>query len=289
MATKINSHVITARLVEIRKDVGVSPVDFIPPLHRARKRTDRDLDDDGVQQLFDESGLLIDNGSPVFVYIRDHTGHFSGGSPGDRNKIHFTKCEKLIAMENANRLKSRYRVTNRDDNRYWIDVNAGWHKFEERLVTLYPCQHCLGKVPRLDFDKTLDKRKRSEKVQSFDAKAALNVLREQFETFRSQTTTLESATSPTGYAENWPEISRTYRAKKNFTCEEGEGCGVNLKRNPRLTDTHHIDGDKTNDDDDNLQCLCKLCHKKKHPHYWVSESDRREIENARKQQNISVL
>ena len=289
MATKINSHVITARLVEIRKDVGVSLVDFIPPSHRARERTDRDLNDDAVRQLIDESGLLIDNGSPVFVYIRDHTGHFSRDSPSERNKIHFTKCGTLKAMENANRLKSRYRVTNRDDNRYWIDVSAGWHKFEERLVTLYPCQPCLEKVRYRGFHQTMDERRRLAIIQSFDAKAALNFLRERFETFRSQATTLRSATSPTSYAENWPENSHAYRTKKNFTCEEGEGCGVNLKRNPHLTDTHHIDGDKTNDDDDNLQCLCKLCHKKKHPHYWVSESDRREIENARKQQNISVL
>lgn len=43
------------------------------------------------------------------------------------------------------------------------------------------------------------------------------------------------------YPKNWNEISRNYRAFKNWTCEK---CGVNLVNYTSLLETHHINGQK---------------------------------------------
>lgn len=63
-----------------------------------------------------------------------------------------------------------------------------------------------------------------------------------------------------GYTHDWDEQSKNYRMSKKFTCEN---CGLNLGTN--LSDgfyleTHHIDGNKRNNIDSNLTCLCVLCH-----------------------------
>lgn len=62
-----------------------------------------------------------------------------------------------------------------------------------------------------------------------------------------------------GYLWRWPKISEAYRTKKNYTCEI---CGIAPKNKlDRLFfQVHHKDGNKTNNKEDNLQCVCILCH-----------------------------
>jgi len=62
-----------------------------------------------------------------------------------------------------------------------------------------------------------------------------------------------------GYPLNWNEISRKYRKSKDYTCEK---CGVKSKRriDDRYWHVHHKDGNKTNNQKSNLECLCVLCH-----------------------------
>lgn len=46
--------------------------------------------------------------------------------------------------------------------------------------------------------------------------------------------------------------------EKNYTCES---CGLSEWLNrPIALEVHHIDGDRTNNDLTNLQCLCPNCH-----------------------------
>lgn len=63
-----------------------------------------------------------------------------------------------------------------------------------------------------------------------------------------------------GYTPEWDETSKNYRMNKKFTCED---CGINLSSNYAngyYLETHHLDGNKKNNDDYNLKCLCVLCH-----------------------------
>ena len=70
----------------------------------------------------------------------------------------------------------------------------------------------------------------------------------------------EVSTDFWGYTPEWYDTSRNYRMKKKFTCEN---CGINLNQNlvnGYYLETHHIDGNPKNNDEDNFKCLCVLCH-----------------------------
>ena len=59
------------------------------------------------------------------------------------------------------------------------------------------------------------------------------------------------------YSEDWEIISRNYRSSIGYRCEI---CGVDLSNKTDLLHTHHITGNKQNNDPSNLQALCILCH-----------------------------
>lgn len=64
------------------------------------------------------------------------------------------------------------------------------------------------------------------------------------------------------YVENWQEISTQLKAKNEWTCEE---CGYQAKDNndKKNIHTHHINGNKKDNSNENLKVLCVNCHSKK--------------------------
>lgn len=61
-----------------------------------------------------------------------------------------------------------------------------------------------------------------------------------------------------GYTLYWQSISNAYKRKQNYTCEQ---CGIQVeKKDRRFIHTHHKNGDKLNNSESNLECLCILCH-----------------------------
>ena len=81
-----------------------------------------------------------------------------------------------------------------------------------------------------------------------------------------------------GYVKEWPKISEYYRASRQYACEK---CGVVLTGfNKRFLEVHHINGNKLDNRETNLQCLCILCH---------SEIDERHIENYKSRGNRTRL
>ena len=81
---------------------------------------------------------------------------------------------------------------------------------------------------------------------------------------------LSAATKPTtenvvvdlnGYVLDWPRISKAYRQKMSFTCEDcGHSGEYRSGMERRHWHTHHINGNKQDNHPDNLRCLCVLCH-----------------------------
>jgi len=62
------------------------------------------------------------------------------------------------------------------------------------------------------------------------------------------------------YPSNWKEIAERIKRKNNYRCER---CGVKDSHNPKdgnLLSIHHMDGNKSNNEDWNLICLCQRCH-----------------------------
>ena len=283
---KINHEAITSKLEEILRSIGGKPAPFnLPPPPTPPDVTLGKNDLPALVELFhEESGLLIRNGRPIFVYIPDHE---MASKFGKHNRVHFAVCTTLREKREEGKLGARFRVTERDDNLYRIDV--GNQSREERLL---PCQNCLleSGYPGFPASKEKENRARREEIaESFEAKTAFALLRERFVLFRVVADSLQSAEIPTGYPRNWEKISMGFREMRNFTCEAPpKGCGVCLVDYSKLIHAHHIDGDKPNINNDNLLCVCKLCHKEKyHSHLPVKDSERRIIEEARRKQGIS--
>lgn len=62
-----------------------------------------------------------------------------------------------------------------------------------------------------------------------------------------------------GYTRDWDAISRAIREKHNYTCEN---CGLKIEDDydRQYMHVHHINGDKLNNRESNLKCLCLYCH-----------------------------
>ena len=276
--SRIDDSRITSALDRIRKRHHLERSKFVVSLPHV------DVSEDlstiaQVKELFHPSGLLVSHGQPVFAYIRDHTTVGGVLRPEHCRKVHFTVCSALKSMKTQGRFQ-RYRITNKETNRYIIDISAGWGRTEQRETKLYPCQYCLGQINYLGFRYGMPAEEKKIVLMSFDAKEVLQILRSKEANFRLRKAAshLKSALWFSGYPLDWAKASKDYRRQRDYTCED---CGVRLVQYKHLLDVHHINGDKQNNDASNLRCLCKICHARVHPHYLVKEADRLVIEAAR--------
>ena len=62
------------------------------------------------------------------------------------------------------------------------------------------------------------------------------------------------------YPSNWHEISRRIKEKNNWTCERCKR--KHLSDIGSVLTVHHIDMDKSNNEEWNLGALCQMCHLK---------------------------
>ncbi|HCI71706.1 MAG TPA: hypothetical protein DF712_14585 [Balneola sp.] len=82
-----------------------------------------------------------------------------------------------------------------------------------------------------------------------------------------------------GYTKDWGHVSKAYRTKQNYVCEE---CEIDLseRRAEFFCEVHHIDGNKSNNSLKNLRCLCVNCH---------SQVDKKHRRNYSKEPNLMKL
>lgn len=62
------------------------------------------------------------------------------------------------------------------------------------------------------------------------------------------------------------ELKELIRKRDNYTCQEcGKTQEQNLKEHDRKLDVHHIDGNDTNNIEENMITYCRKCHRKIEP------------------------
>lgn len=220
----------------------------------------------------------LPNGDKVHVvlYIADHSRYVKRGSANSKiitvddieknpslgKKYHLTDCSTIKQMKETYRFE-RYVAT---------DDNSGFFKIfdcygEEKAVRLNACKNCLKEL-------------KYKNDNSFSLKDFFNYYAPLFQKLPNNV-----GQDKVGYAEDWAEISKRYRASQKWCCEE---CGVNLVNDPDLLQVHHKNGVKQDNSNGNLKALCKECHQKQdyHEHLLVSSRDLKRLIMLRSQQSI---
>lgn len=191
----------------------------------------------------------------VVLYIRDQYSYKG------QYKYHVSWCKTLREMRDNNKL-DRYVISRRTDGSFYVNIldKHSQNMVEENVVSeLHVCKNCLNQIDYRGYSRSSRQRKDSI-YEGF-------LLQEFLETYDTRFRQLPKYTEFTApankYPKNWNEISRAYRAYKQWTCEE---CGTYCGNNKGYLDVHHIDSNKSNVNYSNLKALCKDCHSEEYGH-----------------------
>lgn len=225
--------------------------------------------------------LLLYKGRQVILYIQDHTYQnmfeeaIEDGSKGKR--FHVAYCKRLKEMYDDNRSK-RYVATNNLSGEFVIKGKND----KERKANLQVCKKCLEELNYLNYCYAID---RDRIVKEFHIPIFFETYGSCFPFPRGR-----RAGDREDYTSKWEEVSWSYRESQNFTCED---CGVNLsqRNHHKLLHTHHINGVKSDNSEDNLQALCVDCHSRQPYHQHMNNSpifhdNIEQIKQLRKEQNL---
>jgi hypothetical protein len=158
---------------------------------------------------------------------------------GDVSRFHLTRCKVIADFISKGMFNTYYIWSNNKTNDIEDRDTGEIHKDQ----TLQLCSNCKKAI--LGIDNTEDFFETLDITEQKDTNIEVDIF---------------------GYDKNWQKISRVYRQSKDYVCEN---CGIKPVNNfdKRFWHTHHKNGDKTNNNQSNLECLCVLCHSyKDHSH-----------------------
>lgn len=176
----------------------------------------------------------------VFLYKKDyHLERY--GKP----RFHICKCSVIDEFISIGRFKQHYVRANSEPVPV-IDLDDG-HKLKE-INGLPLCGYCKKTLRQVNVANST---KFVELLQSVN----------------NQVQQEDVEVDIFGYTRNWETISRAYREIHNYTCEQ---CGLQITDDydRQYIHVHHIDGNKLNNNENNLQCLCLYCHTHVDDHHF---------------------
>lgn len=152
---------------------------------------------------------------------------------GSYPKFHLTNCQKIREFIATGRFKHRYDWSNSHVN----DLIDKTTRKEYKDEILEYCSYCKKELFE-EIEDTYDFHNTLTKSEMEADKIEVDIF---------------------GYVRGKEKISKDYRIRQEFECEV---CSIRPKSifHRKWWHTHHIDGDKTNNTSNNLQCLCVLCH-----------------------------
>lgn len=279
---------VTEKMREIVHRVGGKPVDEF----EIDKGNDVDSNDVCIEALINEGKPIIFDGRYGVLYIKDHSYHRDkksylmyiektpNGCFSDGRKVHFIWCQTLTSFEDVER-SARYRQQPLMRDTRPIDLSDKQSNIETRLAW---CKNCINKMSE-DVLKEVMPIPKDKIAEHGKARDIHNCLKQDTSMKIIPSGVHRGTLGKDVYPHNWSKISQMVREKRKYICAK---CDVNCsdKYHKRLLDVDHIDRDKSNNRFENLQCLCKICHKDKHSDYKVPEGDLELLRQLREKQNI---
>jgi hypothetical protein len=257
--------------------LDVAPPDPLPDIVNRFNEGGEEIELNDVENV---GGLLSSHGAQIVLYIPDQGQNIDealeDGHKG--KKVHVADCVTLEQMRQRNRFQRYRAVVNTSGDFDVFGFSRAKSKPEEGVTRLRVCINCLKHLNYKGYISSPSHQR--DILKEFD-------LKNFFAHFSSLFRYLPKSfiENKGHYADNWKEISAKYRESKNYVCES---CAVNLGQHKALLHTHHIDGNKRNNTEGNLQALCVDCHRKQplHDHMYIKQRDMTLIQKLRKQQNI---
>jgi 5-methylcytosine-specific restriction endonuclease McrA len=203
-------------------------------------------------------GTLAYKDTRVLLYIRDVT---IMGETEPEPRYHLSNCSTLRKMREQKRF-NRYVVSTRLDGIFNMNIIRG-QQTNKRLVPLCVCQNCLGFLSFNSFRMDWGRPRRIRAVQAFSLDEFFRQYPKSLHTHKPKH---DSDSAPLNtYRPDFSHVSRRVRAAVRFKCQE---CGFDCSAHSlqKYLHVHHLDGDKSNDAEENLRAICLECHAGEHPH-----------------------
>ena len=229
------------------------------------------------------NGILNYDGHQVMLYIPDQGNLISqvlvDGKQKGAKRIHVSECKTIIGMRERGRFNDRYDVISRIDGLFPVfGINYLSQQEVKGEADLAVCQNCLNLLNHKNFP-TLNWNDKVNFINGFSYLKFFETYSSYFKSLPKSSVGFQSA----GYTSDWPSVSSKLRSEQDYTCEQ---CGVNLTDNKKLLHVHHINGNKADNNRNNLRVLCADCHKKQphHGHLSITRDDTQIINEYRRQQ-----
>jgi hypothetical protein len=200
-----------------------------------------------------KDGTLELYGEKIVVYIRDQNSFYGGGY-----KFHFSNCRTIEEQRKNGRYERRYVVSTRTDGKFLVQIkNERGEVVKEYDKNLKVCKNCLQHMNYKGYSNWRSSKSEIEKYFS---------IQECFSIYKKEPQNLvrpkhTDITAPINdYPPDWNQISRDIRNRRGC-CEK---CGTT-----ESLDAHHKNGDKSDNRDENLQVLCRECHRQQYNHAFM--------------------